>query len=318
MKHLDRASFLRAYNESGRSPSRTARALGITERNVAARLQRIEKELGYFVREGRGTQFKARVERSLKPSKLELLNGVVIVGSDAHYWPGEIATGHRAMVELCSILSPDIVVMNGDEFDGAMLSRHAPIGWEDTPMPMAELKTCQMALEEIAEASPNALHLGTFGNHTIRLDTHLATHAAAVQGVAGTKFEDHFPNWEYRWAFVLNEHTLIKHRLRSGVHATWNNTADTHLNIITGHCHAQQVRPRTTLSPLNGGTIYGVDAGMLADPWGPQFRYMEQGPRNWRAGCAVLTFRNGILMPPELAQVVGPNEVFFRGNVLTV
>ena len=67
-----------------------------------------------------------------------------------------------------------------------------------------------------------------------------------------------------------------------------------------------------------GGTIYGVDTGMLADPWGPQFFYLEQGPRNWRAGFAVLTFNNGILMPPELCQVVAENKVFFRGKLYTV
>jgi hypothetical protein len=42
---------------------------------------------------------------------------------------------------------------------------------------------------------------------------------------------------------------------------------------------------------------------------------MEAGTRNWRAGCAVLTFKNGHLMPPELCQVINENEAYFRGQV---
>ena len=44
----------------------------------------------------------------------------------------------------------------------------------------------------------------------------------------------------------------------------------------------------------------------------------ENDPRNWRSGFAVFTFRGGELMPPELVTVLGPREVWFRGEVLTV
>jgi hypothetical protein len=117
---------------------------------------------------------------------------------------------------------------------------------------------------------------------------------------------------------MVNGHTLIKHRLKGGIHATWNNTADAQVNTVTGHLHNQRITPRSTMSPVNDGNLYGVDCGMLADPWGPQFAYCEQGPRNWRSGCVVLTFVNGLLMPPELCQVVAEDVAWFRGQRIEV
>jgi hypothetical protein len=57
---------------------------------------------------------------------------------------------------------------------------------------------------------------------------------------------------------------------------------------------------------------------MMADPWGPQFAYLEDAPRDWVAGFAVFTFRNGDLQPPELVTVIEPGAVFFRGKVIDV
>lgn len=315
---VDTNSFLAAWYASGKNPVATAVSLGLTERGVHDRLARLEHSMGVLLRDGKGTQAKVAVPRPTTPVPIDLPNGTVLVGSDAHYWPGPATPGHRAFLMAAQGLRPDVVILNGDEFDGSSLSRHAPIGWEKTPDADEELRACKVRMEEVRQASPDSEHFGTFGNHTMRLDTYLAGHAAAVRGIGGMKFEDHLPDWSYNWAYLVNGHTLVKHRLRSGVHATWNNTADAHISTVTGHCHQLQVRPRSTMSPVNNGTIYGVDTGMLADPWGPQFHYMEQGPRNWRSGFALLTFRNGILLPPELGQVISPDELFFRGTVHAV
>jgi len=315
--NVTQEEFLKVYEDSGRSPAAVSRALGVTERNVYARLNRLEKVLGTTLR-SRGGHAVAKVNRDTRPNPIDLRNGVIVVASDCHYWPGEATTAHRGFVRVCRLLGPDIVVINGDEFDGAAMSRHPPIGWEVRPEIADELEACKERMLEIKRASPGALHLGTFGNHTMRIDTYLASHAAAARGLPGTTFENYFPEWQYAWAWLVNEHTLIKHRMRGGVHATWQNTSDAHISTVTGHCHSLQVRPRTTMSPINRGTIYGVDTGMLAEPFGPQFGYVEQGPRNWRSGFAVLTFNNGILMPPELAQVVDDGLIFFRGNVIQV
>jgi hypothetical protein len=51
-----------------------------------------------------------------------------------------------------------------------------------------------------------------------------------------------------------------------------------------------------------------------------QFMYTENNPVNWRAGYAVLTFINGKMMPPELAEVINEDEglIYFRGQLLKV
>jgi hypothetical protein len=42
-----------------------------------------------------------------------------------------------------------------------------------------------------------------------------------------------------------------------------------------------------------------------------QFAYLEHNPVMWASGFAVLTFRNGVLLPPELVEVID-GEAFFR------
>jgi len=44
---------------------------------------------------------------------------------------------------------------------------------------------------------------------------------------------------------------------------------------------------------------------------GRQFAYLEHNPVMWASGFAVLTYRNGVLLPPELVEVVD-GEAFFR------
>ena len=83
---------------------------------------------------------------------IELHNGIILVGSDAHYWPGEITTAHRAFVKFIEILEPRIVVLNGDIFDGARISRYPRIGWDKTPQLLDELKAVKERVAEIDKA----------------------------------------------------------------------------------------------------------------------------------------------------------------------
>jgi hypothetical protein len=66
------------------------------------------------------------------------------------------------------------------------------------------------------------------------------------------------------------------------------------------------------------GTRYGVDTGTLADPWGAQFGYMEDNPRNWRQGWAMGTIKDGKLMPPEICEVIDEDHVWWRGEKVKV
>lgn len=298
------------------SPTLAAGFLGITTRALHDRAAKIEVQTGERLRFGHGS--RVHISRDTRPNPITLESGTVMVASDCHYWPGDVSAAHRAFVKLAKPLKPEIVVINGDEFDGAAISRHGRTGWEQRPTVDQELRAVGERLDEIHQATPRAHHLGSFGNHTMRFDTYLSANATAVEGVKGMRFEDRFPDWSYAWAWMVNDHTLIKHRIKGGIHATWNNTADAQISTVTGHLHNLRVTPRSTMSPINGGNIYGVDTGMLADPWGPQFAYAEQGPRNWRSGFAILSFHDGRLMPPELCQVIEDDAVFFRGNRIEV
>jgi len=246
---------------------------------------------------------------------LTVKNGVVLVGSDAHYWPDRITAAHRAFVHFARALKPVAVVMNGDVLDGAGISRHSPINWEDRPSLEDEVEECKERLAEITKAAPKAAHVWTLGNHDARFEARLATVAPEYARIHGVHLKDHFPDWSGCWAVWVNQNVCIKHRWKNGIHAAHNNAVGSGVSMVTGHLHSLKVTPYTDYT----GTRYGVDTGTMADPGGPQFEaYMETNPANWRSGFAVLTFADGQLLQPELVLVRGPKEVEFRGKVIRV
>lgn len=295
--------------------AKTARLLCTGERNVHARRRSLEKLRGIVIKVNAPNsptihlrEHPARLTETLK-------DGVVLVGSDAHYWPNIVTTAHRAFVHFCKKLNPKIVVMNGDEFDGASVSRHPPIGWEDVPSVQMELETVAERLDEVLQASKNARHIWTLGNHDARFETRLATQASEYAKVHGFHLKDHIPGWSPCWAVWINDDVVIKHRWKGGIHATHNNTVGSGKTMVTGHLHSPKVTPWTDYN----GTRWGVDCGTLAEPDGPQFMdYTEDNPKNWRSGFAVLTFKNGELLDPELVRVRDENSVVFRGEIIKV
>lgn len=298
---------------SAYGPTGTARHLGISERTVFRRLDRIERSRGQSI----PRPDKRKPDPINVPGRLEwdIEDGVVIVGGDAHYWPGVVTTAHKALVHACKMMKPKAVVMNGDVFDGAGISRHSPIGWESRPTVIQELEACQERLYEIACAAPDAEKAWPLGNHDARFESRLAQVAPEFAKVKGVHLQDHFPAWAPCWSVWINDSVVIKHRYKGGVHATHNNTASAGKTMVTNHLHSQKVTPYTDYN----GDRWGVDTGTLADPFGPQFtHYMEDGPRNWRSGFAVLTFRGGELLQPELVRVLAPGKVDFRGKVWSV
>lgn len=246
---------------------------------------------------------------------LKIRDGIVLVGSDGHYWPGKPPTAHRAFVHFARRLGPKAVIYNGDAFDGASISRHPPIGWESRPTVAQEISACRERLKEIREASYDSTHIWTLGNHDGRFETKLATAASEYARVTGFHLQDHFPEWIPCWDAWINNSVVVKHRWKGGVHATYNNALKSGKTMITGHLHSGRVTPVTDLN----GDRFGVDTGCLADPWGPQFTdYTENGPRDWRAGFGVLTFIGGKLLWPELVTVVDRTTVQFRGELIKV
>jgi hypothetical protein len=247
----------------------------------------------------------------------DVSNGVVLVGSDAHIWPGgEPSTGIRAFTKFCDLLKPRVVVMNGDVVDLPQVSRHPPIGWERHPEVADEIAAAQNVLKEIEKASPrNSRLVWTLGNHDARFETRLATVAHQYKGLNGFHLKDYFPKWSACWSAWINSDVVVKHRYKGGANAALNNTRDSGKTMITGHLHSQNLSSWTDLN----GTRHGVDTGCLADPDARAFvDYTEDGPKNWRSGFAVLKFRNGKLLPPELVTVWSKHEVVFRGEIFKV
>jgi len=246
---------------------------------------------------------------------VDLEDGVILVGSDAHYWPGEYTTAHAGFLRFVKELRPRMVVMNGDAFDGARISRFARIGWDKTPPLRDELKTVTARLKEIEEASGKAELYWPLGNHDARFETKLAQNDPEYEGIAGFSLKDHFPAWRPCWSVMVNRNLLITHRWKGGKYAVANNTLNAGVSMCTGHLHSLKWIPHTDET----GTRYGIDCGTLAEPVGPQFlNYTEDNPKDWRSGFVVLTIHKGKLLTPEVAEVIGEGEISFRGTVVEV
>lgn len=313
-KSVTDLEFVEALFKNGGSSIRTAAALGMSQQSVSFRRGEIELELGVTLPRGRPETWRA-VDYS-RVLNLSLDNGTILVGSDLHCWPDVVSTSMMAFVDFNKRLKPDVVILNGDGLDGAGISRHGRIGWQQTPTVKEELESLSDYLDEVRKANPNALYKRTRGNHDARFDTFLSAHVPHFEGINGVSLEDHLPGWEECTAVWVNgKECFIKHRGRSGgVHSTFNEVRRLGTNFVHGHLHAQNiVQYRNAL-----GDLYGVDLGMMAAVEGPQFAYCEADVTNWRSGFAVLTFRHGKLMPPVLATVVNEaaGEVSFAGQLL--
>ena len=182
------AEFIELCNRV-KSPTRAAEILTTTYRSILARMSRLE---------AKGVRFEVSDKRSHRyipdtnPGRLnkEVKNGVVLVGSDAHYFPDTITRAHLAFVKLCRELKPSVVVMNGDVFDGATISRWPRIGWDNKPTVKQELDTCTQRLLEITDAAKGAAYIWPLGNHDARFETFLAAHASEYEGVKGFHLKD--------------------------------------------------------------------------------------------------------------------------------
>lgn len=301
--------IIEAFKRLG-SPKAVAKELQMDPVNVYRRRHTIQGKHGISL-----PSFNAKQESVLKtviPDNKRVIehevdNGAVFVASDCHYWPGEATVAHKAFVALLTEFKPKTIILNGDVFDGSRISRHEPLMGTNPPTPKQEIEACQDRLDEIRNASKNARCFWTFGNHDVRLHRYIAVNAPELSDFA--HLFDYFPGWHTGWRIDINDQVVIKHRWHNGQHATYNNTLKSGRSIVTGHLHKLQVTPWSDYN----GRRYGVDTGTLAEPYGDQFTYTECNPVNWCSGFAVLTFKNGRLLPPELCEVI-EGEAYFRGE----
>ena len=130
------ADFLELIKTMG--PSKTALRLQCDLSGVYARRRRLEAKMGKSFKSPDNRSRRVEIDHPQR-AKLHVENGTVLVGSDAHYWPGEPSTAHRAFVLMCKRLKPSAVIMNGDVLDASTISKHMPIGWEKRPKLIDEI-----------------------------------------------------------------------------------------------------------------------------------------------------------------------------------
>lgn len=314
---LSEADFIREFEALGAKA--LARKIGGSERGVLQRRARVEAKIGRQLTSPHSHTGATR-HGIAHPHRLNVSipEGIVLVASDGHYWPGPATTAHRAFLFLIKELRPQAVIMNGDALDGARISRHAPIGWEKRPTLIEELEACQERLAEIELATPRRIPLfWPLGNHDGRLETRIATVLPELAKLKGVHLKDHFgARWQACWSTWINNGGLVvKHRFKGGRHAAANNTTFAGTSIATGHTH------QLTMSafPDYRGIRWGVETGCLAEAFGEQFTdYTEDNPRFWQSGFAVFTFHKGELLQPELVRVYDANHVDFRGSLIRV
>lgn len=300
--------FMAVFDAMG--GTKAAAFLGVTERNVYARRERLEKKYGPIVAPSKKptTAYPGRLPISIK-------NGTVIVGSDFHIWPGEASTCLRAFKKFVAEIRPEGVILNGDVMDFPRISSH-PQNWESAPDPQEEIEAAQDHLNDIVQACKRGAHkVWTLGNHDARFESAIANAAPQYRGVRGVHLSDHFGAWQKAMSCFINEGveggaTMVKHRYKGGMNATRANTLNSGVSMVTGHLHSQNVRPISDYRPFDR---YGVDTGCVADKEHRAFTYTEDAPLDWRSGFAVLTYRDGILMPPELVTKMDAKTVWFRG-----
>lgn len=307
------ADFVRLFKEIG--PQALATQFGLNIRGVYSRRANLERKLGQQIT---GPEHHAQTRHDVKhPQRVlcDIEDGSVIVGSDAHLWPGTPrSTAMRAFIKFCRDIKPSAVILNGDVMDFPSISRHPPIGWETIPDVQDEIGFAQETLAEIEDAAGDARRIWTLGNHDGRFETRIATVAPQFAKVHGVHLRDHFPNWEAGWSCWVND-VVIKHRFKGGIHATHNNAVASGKHMVTGHLHSAKVTPWTDYN----GTRWGVDTGCLADPDAKAFvDYTEDNPKNWRSGFVVLKFHKGVMLQPQLALVHDDEHVDFQGDLIKV
>ena len=314
MKYSTDEEFIRVWQDL-KSPSKVSEFFGMNLRGVHKRRKNLEERYKISLDADHPHAKPTRLVTSGNMRReLNIDNGMIVVFSDAHFWPDKPTPAYRALLKFLEMHKQEIkcVVNNGDAFDGASISRFPSINFNKLPTVKEELEACQTSLTEIENRVLKQTPLiWPMGNHDARYEQLIVNKAPELQGLQGTQLRDYFPLWQPCYSFWVNGDTVIKHRYKGGAMAGRNNTLYGGINFCTGHTHVGAVNLLTDYN----GTRYGVQTGTLADPLGRQFEYAEDSPKDWMAGWAVLTFYKGKLLMPELVRVWDEDHFEFRGKV---
>lgn len=302
--------FIETYQRLA-STIKVAKELDINERSVRRRKAKLEHRLHIPLQLNRPTFY--RREHNAR-ADCEMKNGVIVVGSDVHKWPGANTVAQQAFINVIKEIQPQLIVLNGDVFDGAAVSRWPKAMYgHKLPSVKEELEAIHKYLGEIEAVSFGAKRWWALGNHDMRFEAKLANLAPEYEGVPGFSLQDQFPLWPMSISLMVNNTLMVKHRYHNGIHASYNNALKSGISICTGHLHRLQASNFTDYN----GTRWGIDTGTLGDTEGPQLSYAEDNPTNHCSGFAVLTLVDGKLIHPEFCAVQG-NRAFFRGKEVHV
>lgn len=307
---MQQAQIWEAITQHG-SIRKAAGALGVNESTIRRRLGR---QGNGGANTGKPITAPSLTRHAEGRVDLNIKNGKVIIFSDAHFEPGVRTTAFRALVSMVKQERPVAVICNGDAFDGGTISKWPRIGWDKKPTVKEELDAVQSALDEIESAANGAQLIWPLGNHDARFETYLAANAPQYEGVTGFSLKDRFPFWKPCWTCWINDETCITHFYHTGMHAVWNNLIKGQVNYVSSHRHSPEVRAYTN---AKGQTLYGVDTGTLNDAFSSHNMDYQQGRHgNHRSAFAMLTYRDGKLLMPELCQKWDEDTVQFRGHLL--
>ena len=305
------------------SPADLSKIIGINERAVYSRRNSIEQKHNVVltVSNLRGTpkypNANAQIIMTARKdvTKFSIDNGVIVVGSDAHYSPGVIPVAHKALCNVVAEYGRDIraIILNGDILDGGTISRHGRIGWKKAPTVKQELEAVQERLGDIEQVRPPGAHLmRTYGNHDMRFETRLSGLVPEFEGIGGFLLKDHLPHWIDSERIDINDDCVVIHDWHSGIHSGWNDTLKGGCTVVTGHTHELSAKAHKGFK----ATHFGVKTGMLADEQQDEFSYRMGKPGfNWQSGFAVLTWEDGMLLHPEFCAVRDNGKAYFRGRL---
>lgn len=320
-KNVSDEEFIKAWNNF-QSATAVAEATGLSLRAAFSRRKAIEERRGIVlgaINANKGVKHTSEAAKAIQSSRrdvnrIEIENGVIIVGSDAHYSPGHVPTAHKALCNLVTDLGSEVkaVVLNGDILDGGAISRHPRIRWKSAPSVKDELDAVIERTEEIRAAiSPGTRLLRTYGNHCARFESRLSAQVPEYEGIGGFLLKDHLPHWMDSDRIDVNENMVIIHDWHAGVHSGWNDVLKGGCHTVTGHTHELGCKAHRGFKD----THYGIKTGMLADEHQSEFDYRLGKPgMNWQSGFAVLTWVDGMLLFPEFCAVRDDEAAYFRGK----
>lgn len=310
---VDETQFVALWYKHGGAAS-MSKAIGVSERQIHERRKRIEDRMGIQLEQRTRPEIEKQTRRmSTLRREIEIQDGIVLIGSDAHYTPGEATIAHRAFVALAGALKPSVVILAGDVLDLAAMSKHEASSWEKQYTTKEEIDSATDRMGEIFTAAPRAKRFLLWGNHDAgRFERFLVNNAPMMKGMPGMTFAEHFPEWGYHGSLMINGDVMVKHFWHTGIHGAWNNVLKSGITMVTGHTHKLLTRPYSDYR----GRRYGIETGCLADVDDGQFDYAMDAPKDQCSGFVVLTFAGGKLLPPENCEVVAGVGAVFRGKVI--